>query len=40
MKCESCGSEMKRIVCKYVTVNRCPNERHKEVLEWDEMFLR
>jgi len=39
MNCQNCGLTMKTRIGKYVTVNQCPNSRHREVLEFDEMFL-
>ena len=38
MKCKVCDHEMKRVVCKYVTVYTCTNYKHKQILEWDERF--
>jgi len=39
MECKKCGKEMKSTICKYVTVNTCPDSRHRQILEWDPKFL-
>lgn len=40
MKCKKCDKEMSEHICKYFTLYKCENDRHKQVILWDEVFRK